>query len=306
MATLEIINLRKRYRDFALGPIDLKLEPGTVHGLIGANGAGKTTLYRCLMGTVRKDQGIIKLNGETIDGNSARWKQAIGYVGDYTPLFENWSGARNLHTFARFYDNYDEEVVQTLASKFDLDLDQIASNYSTGQRTKLAIIHALAHGANFLLLDEPTSGLDPVSRDTFMEIIYEQMGKQELTILYATHYVTEIEQIADQLIIINKGKILGHKIKEDLAQHWRKITFRSDRDLGELPNQVALKVFAGDSNGEGEGDAQPNFSKEYEVISNNQQSTRMFLEQAGAEGIQSSRLSIEQICVQILKTQSGR
>ena len=62
MATLEIINLCKRYRDFSLGPIDLQLEPGTVHGLIGANGAGKSTFYRCLMGTVRKDQGIIKLN----------------------------------------------------------------------------------------------------------------------------------------------------------------------------------------------------------------------------------------------------
>jgi ABC-2 type transport system ATP-binding protein len=304
MATLETINLCKRYRDFSLGPIDLKLEPGTVHGLIGANGAGKTTLYRCLMGTVRKDQGLIKLNGQTVVRHSGHWKKAIGYVGDYTPLFENWSGARNLQTFARFYENYDEELVQTLASKFDLNLDQIARNYSTGQRTKLAIIHALAHGANFLLLDEPTSGLDPVSRDTFMEIIYEQMGKQELTILYATHYVTEIEQIADQLIIINNGKILGHKVKEDLAQHWRKITFRSNRELGELPNQVAMKVFVDDR--DSGTDLQPNFSKEYEVISSNQESTRMFLEHAGAEGIQSSRLSIEQICVQILKTQAGR
>ncbi|MES2626723.1 MAG: ABC transporter ATP-binding protein [Pseudomonadota bacterium] len=306
MSTLEIINLCKRHTDFSLGPIDFKLEAGTVHGLIGANGAGKTTLYRCLMGTVRKDQGIIKLNGQTVDANSARWKQAIGYVGDYTPLFENWSGARNLHTFARFYENYDEELVQSLASKFDLNLDQIARNYSTGQRTKLAIIHALSHGANFLLLDEPTTGLDPVSRDTFMEIIYEQMDRQELTILYATHYVTEIEQIADQLLIIDKGKMLGHKVKEDLAQHWRKITFRIGRELGELPNQVALKVFENSYSNSGGNDLQPNFIKECEVISSNQESTRMFLEHAGAQNIQSSRLTIEQICVQILKTQAGR
>jgi ABC-2 type transport system ATP-binding protein len=302
MPTLEIINLCKRYRGFGLGPIDFKLEPGTVHGLIGANGAGKTTLYRCLMGTVKKDQGIIKLNGQTVDDKTAQWKQAIGYVGDYTPLFENWSGARNLREFARFYDNYDEELVQVLASKFDLNLDQVAHTYSTGQRTKLAIIHALAHGANFLLLDEPTSGLDPVSRDTFAEILHEQMGRQELTILYATHYVTEIEQVADQLLIIDKGRLLGHKVKEDLAQHWRKITFRTDRDLGELPNQVAVKVFSS----EAPGDAQRNFTKDYEVISSNEKSTRLFLEHAGAQGIQSSRLSIEQICVQILKTQAGR
>lgn len=302
MLTLETINLCKRYKDFSLGPIDLKLEPGTVHGLIGANGAGKTTLYRCLMGTVRKDQGIIKLNGQPVNNSSARWRQAIGYVGDYMPLYEGWSGARNLRTFARFYYHYDEELVQRLASQFDLNLDQIARNYSTGQRTKLAIIHALAHGANFLLLDEPTAGLDPVSRDTFMEILHEQMAAQELTILYATHYVTEIEQIADQLVIIDKGRVLGHRIKDDLAQHWRRITFRSDRDLGELPNQVAIKVFGNDAR----ADAKPDSRKEYEVISSNLQSTLLFLEHAGAENIQSSRLSIEQICVQILKANAGR
>lgn len=302
MLTLELINLRKRFRDFSLGPIDMQLAPGTVHGLIGANGAGKTTLFRCLMGTVRKDQGIVKLNGHAVDSSTAKWKGAIGYVGDYTPLYENWSGARNLRTFSRFYDTYDEELVQTLASKFDLNLDQVARNYSTGQRTKLALIHALAHNANFLLLDEPTTGLDPVSRDTFMEILHEQMGKQELTILYATHYVTEIEQLADQFVILNHGRLLGHKVKEDLEQHWRKITFRSDKSLGELPNQVAIKVLES-SNGH---DAKPNYEKGYEVITNNQQSTLMFLEHSGAKSVQCSRLSIEQICVQILKTQAGR
>lgn len=302
MSTLELINLRKRYRNFSLGPIDLKLESGTVHGLIGANGAGKTTLFRCLMGTIKRDQGIMKLNGQTVDDHSARWKQAIGYVGDYTPLFENWSGGRNLRAFAGFYERYDDELVQTLASRFDLDLDQLARHYSTGQRTKLALIHALAHHANFLLLDEPTSGLDPVSRDTFMEILNEEMTKQELTILYATHYVTEIEQLADQFVIINDGKLLGHKIKEDLEQHWRKITFRSDQALGELPNQVAMKIVENPASSDGK----PNYEKGYEVISNNQESTLMFLQHRGARAIACSRLSIEQICVQILKTNTGR
>ena len=302
MPTLEVINLCKRYKDFYLGPIDLQLEAGTVHGLIGANGAGKTTLYRCILGLIKKDQGIVKLNGQVVDHTSGHWKQAIGYVGDHNPWFECWSGGRNLQTFARFYAHYDHELVQRLASQFDLNLDQLAKHYSTGQRTKLAIIHALSHGANFLLLDETTAGLDPVSRDTFMEIIYQQMGVQELTVLYATHYVTEIEQIADQLFIIDKGRVLSHRVKEDLAQHWRKLTFRSERDLGELPNQVALKVYDNDNNPA----LGASLGKAYEVISSNHASTRLFLEHAGAVDIQSSRLSIEQICVQILKTQAGR
>lgn len=307
MSTLETINLCKRFRDFSIGPIDLVLEPGSVHGLIGANGAGKTTFFRCLMGTVRRDQGIIKLNGETISDSSAKWKEAIGYVGDYFPLFENWSGARNLHTFSQFYSHYDHELVQRLASRFDVNLDQRARNYSTGQRTKLALIHALAHGANFLLLDEPTSGLDPIARDTLMEILYEQLRRDDMTILYATHYVAEIEQVADQLIIIHNGKILDKKVKEDLAQHWRKITFRFDQELGELPNQVSIKVYGDAPYGEvALSDGRPNLVKEYEVISSNHQSTVMFLENVGAQSIQSNRLSMEQICVQLLKSQLGR
>jgi ABC-2 type transport system ATP-binding protein len=294
MPTLEVTNLCKSYGDFALGPIDFALEPGMVHGLIGANGAGKSTLFRCLMGMVRKDQGRIKFNGQTVDPNFADWKQAIGYVADYTPLFEHWTGARNLRTFARFYKDYDHRTVQTLAAKFDLNLDQLAGSYSTGQRSKLAIIHALAHGAQFLLLDEPTSGLDPVARDLFMDIMFEQMGKDR-TILYATHYVAEVEHMADQLLFISKGKLLGQQMKEDLAQHWCKLTFRSNRELGALPDQVALKILGG-------GTA----AMDYEVISSNETSTRDFLEHAGVQSIQSSRLTLEQICVQILKNEIRR
>jgi ABC-2 type transport system ATP-binding protein len=302
MPSLEINKLCKRYRDFVLGPIDLALEPGMVHGLIGANGAGKSTLFRCLMGVLKPDQGNITFNGQLADPDATHWKQSIGYVGDYTPLFENWSGARNLRTLARFYENYDEKQVDQLAAKFDLNLDQLASTYSTGQRNKLAIIHALAHGAQFLLLDEPTSGLDPLARDTFMEVLCEQMGRQELTILYATHYVTEIEPLADKLLFIRDGQLLGRETKDELAQHWRKFTFRSAGELGALPGQVALKMASSDS----AGVVSRNSTMDYEVISSNGESTRLFLEHAGVQRIETSRLSLEQICVQILKAQTGR
>lgn len=290
MAMLELINLCKSYRDFSLGPIDLSLKPGAVYGLIGANGAGKSTLFRCLMGTIRRNQGIVKINGQTVTDDSGSWKDNVGYVGDYLPLFEHWSGARNLQEFSAYYDKYSEETVQSLASRLDLNLDLKAGAYSTGQRSKLAIIHALAHDAAFLLLDEPTAGLDPVARDTFMELLYEQLKREDRTILYATHYISEIEQIADEFIFIDQGKVLGHKLRADLDQFWRKITFRFERDFGDLPNQVSIKS---------EG-------AYHEVISNNHESTILFLEQAGAETIQTNRLSMEQICVQIIKGRLGK
>ena len=287
MPILEISNLCKKYEDFYLGPVDLRLEPGTAHGLIGSNGAGKTTMFRCIMGSVRRDHGLVKVNGEVADGKSGNWKRSIGYVGDFTPLFEHWSGARNLQAFAPYYENWSEETVQSLASRFELNLSQTVKNYSTGQRTKFAIILALAHRPTLLLLDEPTTGLDPVVRDVFMEILYEQMQNEDLTLVYATHHVTEIEQLADQLIFLGSGRILRHEFKENLVQNWRKVTFRLDGEIGDIPNQVA-RVTRG---------------REHEVTTNNYQSTLWFLEQSGAESIQTNRISTEQICVQILKNQ---
>jgi ABC-2 type transport system ATP-binding protein len=287
---LEITNLCKRYDGFALGPIDLRLEPGTVHGLIGPNGAGKTTLYRSIMGTVRRDQGLVKVGGRKADASSGEWKRKIGYVGDYTPLFEHWSGARNLRAFAAFYDAWSEQTAESLASRLELDLRQVVSGYSTGQRRKLAIILALAHQASLLLLDEPANGLDPVTRETFMEVLYEQMRNEELTVLYATHHVSEIEHMVDQLIFISDGRLLAHEPMDTLVQNWRKITFRTSQPIADLPYQVS-RIREGD---------------DYQVTTSSFQSALWFLESQGVVCIETTKLTAEQICVHVLRNGARR
>ena len=282
---LEITNLCKRYDKFALGPIDLSLEPGTVHGLIGPNGAGKTTLFRLVMGTVRRDQGLVKVGGRLADASSGEWKQKIGYIGDYTPLFEHWSGARNLAAFAAFYDTWSEETAQSLASRLELDLGQKVGTYSTGQRTKLAIIIALSHRPSLLLLDEPANGLDPVARDTFMEVLYEQMRNEELTVLYATHHVSEIQHLVDQLIFIRDGHVLAHEPVDTLVENWRRITFRTSQAIGDVPHQVS-KVRDGD---------------DHQITTSSFQSALWFLESQGVECIETTKLTTEQICVHVLR-----
>jgi len=286
----EITNLRKKYDGFALGPIDLTLEPGTVHGLVGPNGAGKTTLYRSVMGTVRRDQGLVKVGGRTADASSGEWKRKIGYVGDYTPLFEHWSGARNLTAFATFYDTWSRETAESLASRLELDLSLKAGAYSTGQRTKLAIILALAHHPSLLLLDEPANGLDPVTRDAFMEVLYEHMMNEDLTVLYATHHVSEIEHMVDQLIFISHGRVLAHEPVDTLVENWRKITFRTTQPIGDVPYQVS-RVREGD---------------DHQVTTSNFQSALWFLESQGAECIETSKLTTEQICVHVLRNGAGK
>jgi ABC-2 type transport system ATP-binding protein len=285
MAMLETRGLVKTFKNFSLGPIDLSLDTGCAMGLVGANGAGKTTLFRSVIGTVRRSQGAILVQGNEVSSDSAEWRQHVGYVGDFTPFFQYWSGSKNLHTFSQFYPDWSQQRAEELARRLDLDLRQSAKNYSTGQRTKLAIVIALSYNPRLLLLDEPTAGLDPVSRMVFLELLFEQMESEQVAILYATHHISEIEQLADRLVFLNNGQIVHDAVKEDLIESWCRITFRSENELPHIPHVTQQK----------------SEHPRYEVISDAGDATLKFLNTHGAYGVETSRLSIEQIAVQIMK-----
>jgi ABC-2 type transport system ATP-binding protein len=148
---------------------------------------------------------------------------------------------------------------------------------------------ALSHQPKLLLFDEPATGLDPVSRETFIEMLFEEIEHGNKTILYATQHVSEIEQLADEIIFLNSGQILRQDMKEDLVEHWRRITFRKQGDVGEIPNCVSLKTYGLD----------------FELVTDDHKQALCHLEQSQAESIEVSRLSVEQISVQILKQTVG-
>lgn len=285
---LEINQLTKNYGDFSLGPVDLTVDAGCALGLVGANGAGKTTLFRCLMGTVRRDAGNISVGETEANASSGVWKQDIGYVGDYSPFFDNWTGYKNLTAIGKFYEAWSQEKAIQMAVRLNLDLSKKAKDYSTGNRTKLAIVAALSHDPALIVLDEPSNGLDPVARDVFMDILHEQLESGESALLYATHHIGEIENLADRLVFLSNGLILKDAIKEDLAESWKRITFRAESVPADIPNVVSHK---------GE-------HPYHEVISNNGNETEAFLKQHSVGNLESSRLSIEKIAIEILKSSS--
>ncbi len=285
---LEINQLQKTYGDFSLGPIDLSVEAGCALGLVGANGAGKTTLFRNLMGTVRKEAGTITLDEREASASSGEWKQKIGYVGDYSPFFDNWSGYKNLATIGRFYSSWSQEKAIQMAVRLNLDLSKKAKDYSTGNRTKLAIVAALSHNAKLLVLDEPSNGLDPVARDVFMEILHEHLESGDCALLYATHHIGEIENLADRLVFLSNGLVVKDAIKEDLAESWKRITFRAESAPENIPHVVSRK-----------GDY-----PYHEIISKDGIETESYLRQHHVENLESSRLSIEKIAIEILKSSS--
>lgn len=286
MNLLAIDQLVKSYGDFSLGPLSLTVEAGSSVGLVGANGAGKTTLFRTLMGTLRRQQGTVRLNGELLDAAHPRMKQHIGHVGDYTPLFDSWSGRKNLQAISQFYPGWSDQIAFDTARRLNLDLHGKVGAYSTGQRTKLAIVLALAHQPQLLLLDEPTTGLDPVSRENFQELLFEFLAPEGRSLIYATHHIAEIEQLADRLVFISEGLLVRDEIKEDLSQSWSRISFRSESTLTGIPNVVRQRD-------------EPPY---HEVISNNGEATANFLEENAAENIEMSRLSVEKIAVEILRS----
>lgn len=282
---LVIEKLVKNYDDFSLGPLDLCIDAGCAVGLVGDNGAGKTTLFRCLMGSVRRDQGLVTIDQRLADDSSGQWRNRIGYVGDYHPFFDSWTAARNLATLSRFYSDWDPQLARDLAARLGLDLNLKVKACSTGQRTKLALVTALAHRPALLLLDEPATGLDPVARESFLETLFDYMAGGETALLYATHHTDEIEGLADRLVFMHQGQIVRDAIKEDLLETWRSLSFRSERILTNIPHAMDMR-------------SEPPYQQ---VISENAAATVSYLRDQGIDQIDENPMNAGQIAVRILR-----
>ncbi len=281
----ECKDLIKTYPDFKLGPLNLDLAPGTVLGFVGPNGSGKSTTMHCLVGLVRPDSGSMEIFGRENDLNHPAWKFDIGYVGDIHVFYENWSGEKNLQFLAQFYPNWSHAFATQLAKRLELPLQKKAKELSTGNRAKLAIVAALAHAPKLLILDEPTAGLDPVARAELQDVLFEIMADGERAIFYSTHILPEISRLADDLVFLQNGQVVLRTAKDDLTEKWRKITFRLSRNDLKFESVV---------NQQREGN-------DHQVISSNFDATMRQLHDLGVENVQHSRLSVDEIAVQILK-----
>jgi len=281
----KISGLTKSFSEFKLGPLDLELEPGIVMGYIGPNGSGKTTTMHCMVGLVKPDAGEVEIFGKPNDPNKPEWKLDIGYVGDKHVFYENWSGEKNLNFLKQFYPNWDTQLETDLIKRFEVPINKRAKDLSSGNRVKLSLIGALSHRPKLLILDEPTAGLDPVVRTEFLDVLFEVIESGERAIFYSTHILSDISRIADELTFLNNGQIALKASKEDLTENWRRISFKLSEGRNDFSETVLVE----------------NEGSNYKIISSSFESTMSELNQLGAENIQETRMSVDEIAVQILK-----
>lgn len=208
---IEVKDLKKCYKNNkALDGLSFDLYRGEILGILGPNGAGKSTTINILSTILKKDEGEILYFGTQIEKNTKEIKAKLGIVPQDLAIFEDISAYKNIAFFASLYGLKGEKLEEAInyALKFagleDRKNDK-PKTYSGGMKRRLNIACSIAHRPDILILDEPTVGIDPQSRNHILEDL-KMLKNTGTTIIYTTHYMEEIEQIADRVIIVDKGK----------------------------------------------------------------------------------------------------
>ena len=230
---LDVQKLSKSFGDRkVVNAVSFSLKAGQTLGLLGPNGAGKSTTVNIISGLLAPDQGQVLLDGQVMGAGNNAAKQKIGLVPQDIALFENLSARENLKLFGALYGLSGKhltsrcDAVLELVNLLDRAKDKPAT-FSGGMKRRLNIAAALLHEPDLLILDEPTVGVDPQSRNAIFDSL-EILKNQGKALIYTSHYMEEVERLADHIVIIDHGKVIADESPSALFQR--------------LPAQAALNI----------------------------------------------------------------
>ena len=246
MNSIEIKQLSKSFVAGApvLDRLDLSVKRGQVYGLLGKNGCGKSTMFNILAGLELADSGTAHLLGAPFMHSTPEHRSRVAIVSQYGSVFPNFTLAQHFDYLVQMYPKWDAKLAGHLAAKFGLHLGWRTKVYSGGQQRKAAILLALATRAEVLLFDEPAAGLDPIARREFLEELADALVEREdTTVLFSTHIMSDLERIADDVGFLHRGKMMLEENMSELTETVRKVQviFPDAADVPEgfsLPGQI--------------------------------------------------------------------
>jgi ABC-2 type transport system ATP-binding protein len=218
---LSIQHLRKSFGPLvAVDDVSFTLERGQLVGLLGPNGAGKTTTVSMIAGLVSPEKGDVLVGGERLNGDTDPKKRQIGLVPQDLALYEELSARANLRFFGALYGLSGAALEKAIASAMELvgladRLRDRVATYSGGMKRRLNLAAGLLHDPDILLLDEPTVGVDPQSRNAIFENL-ELLKSRGKALLYTTHYMEEVERLADRIVVMDHGKVIAEDTLDGL------------------------------------------------------------------------------------------
>ncbi len=220
MNVIEARGLGKRYGGtWALRECSLAIPAGHVAALVGPNGAGKSTLLNLAVGLSAPSTGGLTVLGGRAPGSPAAL-DGIAFVAQDTPLYKNLSAADMLHLTRNLNRHFDQGSAEARLAQLGIPLKRKAGRLSGGQQAQLALTLALARRPRLLVLDEPMAMLDPIARHDFMAIVLTAAAEDDVSVLLSSHVLTELERVADYLIMVSQGRVqMAGEVDDLLANH---------------------------------------------------------------------------------------
>ena len=218
---IELSGLSRRYgAKEALHSVSLTLTGGRVYGLVGANGAGKTTIIRHILGLLKAQSGTVRVFGLDPTEDPVGVLSRIGYLSEEHDLPE-WMRLDELIRYTRaFYAKWDDAYAEELRRRFELEPTAKIASLSKGQKARAGMLVALAYRPELLVLDEPSSGLDPIVRRDILGAVLRTIADEGRTVLFSSHLLDEVEEVADHVTMISRGRIqLSAPLEEIMASH---------------------------------------------------------------------------------------
>lgn len=237
---IKMENVKKEYRKFSLD-CSLKVSPGSITGLVGPNGAGKSTAFKAVLGLIRTDGGEIEVLGKHPGELETSDREKIGAVLADSGFSGYLSIQDLLPVLDALYSSFDRDGFLEKCDKFNLPMNQLIKEFSTGMKRKLQVAAAISHNAKLLILDEPTAGMDVIAREELLEMLREYMETEDRAILISSHISGDLEGLCDDIYLIHEGKIMLHEETDVLLDDYGLLKM-SEEQYQKLEKEYLLRV----------------------------------------------------------------